>query len=312
MAVGAAAARQSQRAAAHRLSHALGRRHSGSSTQPHHQLLASCQAAALSARITATRAASIGPVTPSTPASPPARQQLQHSMQEKITLTQEEQALFDTLLAAASFAGSGTVLRAAGGWVRDKLLGKASADIDIALDNMLGRDFADKVGWWLGLVAGARGQGQAADVGGTLQQNTAITLDVCIVSVLLGVQQPALSKQNWCCKPASTTSTQHTQHTHPPVLRHSAGERVPGVSGQGDALCRGHPLQPGAVKASGDGAHESQRTVDRPGQPEVGQSWLVGRGRLDWSCPCAGRHHCLDLSPLRPPNAPPPPPPCQV
>jgi hypothetical protein len=30
-------------------------------------------------------------------------------------------------------------LRVAGGWVRDKLLGKNSADIDIALDCMLGR-----------------------------------------------------------------------------------------------------------------------------------------------------------------------------
>jgi hypothetical protein len=67
-------------------------------------------------------------------------------MQDKITLTEEEQALFDTLLAAAEFAGTKTVLRAAGGWVRDKLLGKDSADIDIALDNMLGKTFADKVG----------------------------------------------------------------------------------------------------------------------------------------------------------------------
>lgn len=66
-------------------------------------------------------------------------------MQDKITLTEEEQALFDTLLAAAEFAGCKTVLRCAGGWVRDKLLGKQSADIDIALDNMLGKTFADKV-----------------------------------------------------------------------------------------------------------------------------------------------------------------------
>lgn len=67
------------------------------------------------------------------------------TMQDKITLTSEERALFDTLLAAAKFSGSSTVLRAAGGWVRDKLLGKESKDIDIALDNMLGKDFADKV-----------------------------------------------------------------------------------------------------------------------------------------------------------------------
>jgi tRNA nucleotidyltransferase/poly(A) polymerase len=41
--------------------------------------------------------------------------------------------------------GTNTVLRCAGGWVRDKLLGCDSLDIDIALDNMLGKDFAEKV-----------------------------------------------------------------------------------------------------------------------------------------------------------------------
>jgi len=40
-------------------------------------------------------------------------------------------------------------LRVAGGWVRDKLLGKSSADIDIALDCMLGREFAKKVNQYL-------------------------------------------------------------------------------------------------------------------------------------------------------------------
>lgn len=71
----------------------------------------------------------------------------QHTaMRDTITLTDEEKALFDTLLAAAEFSGCKTVLRAAGGWVRDKLLGKESKDIDIALDNMLGKTFAEKVG----------------------------------------------------------------------------------------------------------------------------------------------------------------------
>jgi tRNA nucleotidyltransferase (CCA-adding enzyme) len=35
-----------------------------------------------------------------------------------------------------------TVLRVAGGWVRDKLMGKESDDIDIALDDMHGEEFA--------------------------------------------------------------------------------------------------------------------------------------------------------------------------
>jgi hypothetical protein len=63
----------------------------------------------------------------------------------EVRLTEEEQELFATLLAAAAHAGTGTIVRCAGGWVRDKLLGKDSKDIDIALDNMLGREFGDKV-----------------------------------------------------------------------------------------------------------------------------------------------------------------------
>jgi tRNA nucleotidyltransferase/poly(A) polymerase len=36
-----------------------------------------------------------------------------------------------------------TILRVAGGWVRDKLIGKESNDIDIALDDMYGEEFAE-------------------------------------------------------------------------------------------------------------------------------------------------------------------------
>lgn len=77
-----------------------------------------------------------------------------------ITLTEEEEKLFQTLLDAVDHAGMGTVLRCAGGWVRDKLLGKDSKDIDIALDNMLGKDFAEKVNDYL--KAQGREQGKLA------------------------------------------------------------------------------------------------------------------------------------------------------
>jgi hypothetical protein len=46
-------------------------------------------------------------------------------------------------------AGLGTTLRCAGGWVRDKLMGRSSLDIDIALDNLLGREFADRINDYL-------------------------------------------------------------------------------------------------------------------------------------------------------------------
>jgi hypothetical protein len=62
-----------------------------------------------------------------------------HTVRDTVLLKPEEKELFDTLLAAVAHAGTGTVLRCAGGWVRDKLLGRESDDIDIALDNMLGK-----------------------------------------------------------------------------------------------------------------------------------------------------------------------------
>lgn len=70
-------------------------------------------------------------------------------VQDTIVLNEAEKELLDVLLAAAQYAETGTVLRCAGGWVRDKLLGKDSLDIDIALDNMLGKDFAEKVNEYL-------------------------------------------------------------------------------------------------------------------------------------------------------------------
>lgn len=68
-----------------------------------------------------------------------------HMVNDTVVLNDTERELFNTLLEAVQVTGTGTVLRCAGGWVRDKLLGKDSLDIDIALDNMLGKDFADKV-----------------------------------------------------------------------------------------------------------------------------------------------------------------------
>lgn len=66
-------------------------------------------------------------------------------VKEKIELTETEKKIFDRLLNTLRHFNIQTQLRVAGGWVRDKLLGKECYDIDIALDNMLGSEFVEKV-----------------------------------------------------------------------------------------------------------------------------------------------------------------------
>lgn len=65
---------------------------------------------------------------------------------EDIRLSALEREFFDAVCAACkAFAPSSTV-RVAGGWVRDKLMGKAeSHDLDLAIDNMDGKDFGEQV-----------------------------------------------------------------------------------------------------------------------------------------------------------------------
>ncbi|KAI9916998.1 hypothetical protein PsorP6_017197 [Peronosclerospora sorghi] len=67
-------------------------------------------------------------------------------LQSVVKLTRAEEKLFSFLLQVATQPEAmGTVLRVAGGWVRDKLLGQESEDVDIVLDRMTGRAFADLV-----------------------------------------------------------------------------------------------------------------------------------------------------------------------
>ncbi|KAH6834117.1 Polynucleotide adenylyltransferase family protein [Perilla frutescens var. hirtella] len=70
-------------------------------------------------------------------------------VKDRIDLTAKEEQIFDLLLQVRRHFNLQTQLRVAGGWVRDKLLGKECYDIDIALDDMLGREFGDKVNEYL-------------------------------------------------------------------------------------------------------------------------------------------------------------------
>eukprot|EP00249_Psilotum_nudum_P021937 c28308_g1_i1 orf=785-2548(-) len=79
---------------------------------------------------------------------------------DSVRLTDLEKRIFDTLKGALVHFNLHTHLRVAGGWVRDKLLGKDCYDIDIAIDNMLGREFCEKVNQYLQSIGEeARGVG---------------------------------------------------------------------------------------------------------------------------------------------------------
>ena len=75
--------------------------------------------------------------------------QMNNVLNSEIVLTAEEDELFATLRTVVSDGSLGTTVRVAGGWVRDKLLGvSGKEDIDIALDNMAGNDFAIALNTW--------------------------------------------------------------------------------------------------------------------------------------------------------------------
>lgn len=89
-------------------------------------------------------------------------QQLSTSIQ----VTESEARLFNTLLAAiASVNKQDTTLRVAGGWVRDKLLGYESHDIDIAVDNMTGVELGTIINEYI------TSQGETVHKMGVVSQN---------------------------------------------------------------------------------------------------------------------------------------------
>jgi tRNA nucleotidyltransferase (CCA-adding enzyme) len=63
----------------------------------------------------------------------------------QITLNQKETEIFEIIKSVLKKNNRKTICRVAGGWVRDKLLGKNSDDIDIALDDMKGEEMAKMI-----------------------------------------------------------------------------------------------------------------------------------------------------------------------
>jgi tRNA nucleotidyltransferase (CCA-adding enzyme) len=64
-------------------------------------------------------------------------------------LTYEEKQIFELLRTVVARRAPQTIVRAAGGWIRDKLLGLESKDIDICVDNMSGKAFAELTHQWM-------------------------------------------------------------------------------------------------------------------------------------------------------------------
>lgn len=62
-----------------------------------------------------------------------------------LSLNDTEKKIFALLRDVVRAKAPETTLRVVGGWIRDKLMGKESNDIDIAVDNMTGEDFANLV-----------------------------------------------------------------------------------------------------------------------------------------------------------------------
>lgn len=69
----------------------------------------------------------------------------QSQLNKQIQITQKEAAIFSTILDFRNQTNLKSILRVAGGWVRDKLMGKESHDIDIAIDDMSGEQFVLKM-----------------------------------------------------------------------------------------------------------------------------------------------------------------------
>jgi tRNA nucleotidyltransferase/poly(A) polymerase len=71
-----------------------------------------------------------------------------------INLTPKEEQIFDFLRGINDKYNLGLTFRVAGGWVRDKMLGKESDDIDIAIDKMTGGQLAQYLERELGGITG--------------------------------------------------------------------------------------------------------------------------------------------------------------
>lgn len=65
-----------------------------------------------------------------------------HQVTTDISINPEEEKIFESLLEVRDLNSLSTIIRVNGGWVRDKMLHRESKDIDFALDDISGAEFA--------------------------------------------------------------------------------------------------------------------------------------------------------------------------
>jgi tRNA nucleotidyltransferase/poly(A) polymerase len=93
---------------------------------------------------------------------------------QKIKILQDEKILFDELTKCA--VSNNVVLRVAGGWVRDKIIGLPNVDIDIVIESMSGKamsgkDFSEKLIEYIEFLGNGWSCKKAAN-GGANESNT--------------------------------------------------------------------------------------------------------------------------------------------
>lgn len=81
--------------------------------------------------------------------SPSKKIKCDKQLQMGIDLTRVEKDVFETLGSAVNDMGYSTVVRVAGGWVRDKILKRQCDDIDVVVDDCSGIVFAERINSYL-------------------------------------------------------------------------------------------------------------------------------------------------------------------
>jgi tRNA nucleotidyltransferase/poly(A) polymerase len=132
-----------------------------------------------------------------------------------IFLSNQEKQLFDILINTVKFASLNTVVRVAGGWVRDKLLHLHSHDIDIALNDMTGHEFAQHVNAYLA------SKGSKVSTIGVIQVNPSQSkhLETATVKIYLTPSEDGSSESESVWVDFVNLRTESYENTRIPVIR---------------------------------------------------------------------------------------------